>query len=103
MISDAKKRRFLSVKVSLSNHGGHSGSLATTASSMLSRLKRSCADAGITSAAGSLPCHHSMSSVTAAWLLTSILLMTTITGQSTLESLSRYSAFLSGVSTVSVT
>lgn len=54
MISDAKKRRFLSVKASLSNHGGHSGSLETMAESMASRLKCSRAETGMTSAPGIL-------------------------------------------------
>ena len=88
MISDAKKRRFLSVNWSLSNQAGASGSLDETASMMLSRLNFSWADAGMTSALGSLSFHHSMSSTTFSWVERSILLSTTTTGQSTLESFS---------------
>ena len=103
MISEAKKRRFLSVKVSLSYQAGDSGRRSTTASMMVSMLKPSCADAGMTVAAGTLSCHQAISSCTFSWLLMSILLMTMITGHCSLESFSTYSVFLSGFSTVSVT
>ena len=56
MISEAKKRRFLSVNWSLSNHGGATGSPLITAFSTLSRLNLSLADTGIMVAFGSCSC-----------------------------------------------
>ena len=91
------------MKVSLSNQGGESGSLSSMALKMLSRLKRSWAEAGSMTAFGSCSCHQSISSLTLSWLLMSILLMISITGQSMRESFSMYSTFLSAFSTVSVT
>ena len=70
------------MKVSLSYHGGLTGSFSTILSNMLSRLNLSLAEAGMTSALGSWPRQYSMSSMTRGWSLRSILFMTTMTGQS---------------------
>ena len=103
MISEAKNLRILSVNTSLSYQGGATGRLATIASKMLSRLNFSWADAGNMVALGNFSCHQRISSTTFSWVLMSILLITSITGHSSLWSFSTHSSFLSGCSTVSVT